>query len=244
MKMKKLLNIKNLYSAAMLFFAFTILLKAQYKDGDLVKGSGDKIYIIEDGKACWVSSSDIFDALGLDWKKVKPVADYQLRNMPKDYIIVKGYDKPVYVLYYGIACEVTDLNTLALLGFDRKDIKRIPNSRLRKIPIEPILVKGNDDPVYAIVNGKACWIQSEDAFYALGYNMERIIKVSDNTLRRIPKAPLLLQGSDQKIYVVEKTKRHWIKTPAIFNRMGYDWDTILHVDNRNLKRIPEGKPIR
>ena len=244
MNLYMICNCRYIKSFVFIFFLFTTYTHAQYKDGDLVKGSGDKVYLIDKGKACWVSSSDIFDALGLDWKKVKPIADYQLKNLPKGWIIVQGYDKPVYVLYYGVACEVKDVRTLELLGFDRKEIKKVHRNTLRKIPIEPILVKGNDDPVYAVVNGKACWIQSEKAFYALGYDMNRIIKISDNTLRRLPKAPLLLQGSDQKIYLAEKDKRYWITTADVFNKMGYDWNTILRVDNRNLKNFPEGKPIK
>jgi hypothetical protein len=235
---------KNILWVIILFFTSIISLKAQVAEGNLVKGSKDPVYLIVNGKACWISSSELFGALGLDWKNVKKISDAELKKIPQDWLIIKGNDKPVYVINNGVACKISDIQTLILLGFDKNSIRKVSDEMLRKIPQQPILVKGSDDPIYLINNGQACWIQSEKIFNALGYDIKRVIRINDNILLKIAKSPLLLKGEDKKIYLTDKEKRYWITTEGLFNKLGYNWNAVLSIDNKYLKKIVEGEPIR
>ncbi|MCX6895165.1 MAG: hypothetical protein NTZ16_06650 [Verrucomicrobia bacterium] len=53
------------------------------KDGDLVKGSGDGIFLIKDGKRCGFSSAEAFNGKGYKWDKVVKISDADLEAIPE-----------------------------------------------------------------------------------------------------------------------------------------------------------------
>lgn len=234
----------NLFLTGIFFLLLNISTEAQIADGTLIKGSADAVYIIVNGKACWVSSQNIFNLLGLDWKNVKTIPDSELKNIPRGWLVVQGGGNAVYIVNYGIAFRITDVSTFTRLGFEKSQIRTVPEEKLKKIPQQPLLIKGNYAAVYLLDKGKLCWIPGEKIFKALGYDMKSVLKINDETIAKFSKTPLLIRGSDQKIFLVDKDKRYWISSAALFDKLGYDWNSIFLVSDIQLRNIQEGDPIR
>lgn len=234
----------KIYLIGVLLFLFTANTAAQFEEGALVKGSKNTVYLISKGKACWIPNDNIFNLLGLNWNKVKKVSDKNLVKIPKGWIIVKGRNEPLYIIDNGTACKVTNASTLKALGFDNNTIWNVPDEKLIKLAQRPLLVKGSDPSVYLIHNSKACWIPSESILKALGYEMKMVIQIPDKEMIQMPKSQLLLRGSGDKIYRAEDNKLRWINSAVLFNRLGYDWNSVLTVSDAQLKNIPEGEPIK
>ena len=53
------------------------------KDGDLIKGSGDGIFLIKDGKRCGFTSAEAFNGKGYKWDKVVKISDTDLEAIPE-----------------------------------------------------------------------------------------------------------------------------------------------------------------
>ena len=234
----------NIYLIGILLFLFAVNATAQFEEGALVKGSKEAVYLISKGKACWIPNESVFNLLGLNWNKVKKVSDKDLAKIPKGWIIVKGRNEPLYIIDNGTACKVTNTATLKALGFDSNSILNVQDEKLTKLPQRPLLVKGSDASVYLIHNSKACWIPSESILKGLGYEIKMVIQIQDKEMIQIPKSQLLLSGSSDKIYRIEDNKRRWITNAVLFNRLGYDWNSVLTVSDAQLKNIPEGEPLR
>jgi hypothetical protein len=54
----------------------------ELEDGDLVKGSDDRIYLIVDGVRSWIPTGEIFLALGYRWDRVRRIDDRKLDAIP------------------------------------------------------------------------------------------------------------------------------------------------------------------
>lgn len=235
---------RKTYLLITLLFLFVVNVHAQFKDGELVKGSKNAVYLISKGKACWIPNESVFNLLSLNWNKVKKVSDKDLAKMPKGWIIVKGRNEPLFIINNGFACKITNASMLKVLGLDNNSIWGVPDEKLNKLPQSQLLVKGNDNSVYLIYNSKACWIPSESILKALGYEMKMVIQIPDKEMIQMPKAQLLLKGSGDKIYRIENDKRRWINNAVLFARLGYDWNSVLAVSDTQLKNIPEGEPLK
>lgn len=61
---------------------FQAFLPTQIGDGDLVKGSTEKIYLIAGGVRRWIPSGDIFLAYGYRWDAVRQIDDRDLGSIP------------------------------------------------------------------------------------------------------------------------------------------------------------------
>lgn len=61
---------------------FQAFLSAKLEDGDLVKGAGEKIYLIENGIRRWIPTGEIFLAHGYRWDKVRQIDDRDLDAIP------------------------------------------------------------------------------------------------------------------------------------------------------------------
>ena len=122
------------------------------------------------------------------------------------------------------------------------------------------LVKGSSDNVYLVLNDYRHLIPSETTFNALGYTSNNILPLSDHVLNGIPErgpfpsvAPppghlryangTLVRGTRTNVYVVLNNYRYWIPDEAMFNAMGFKWNSILTLPDFVLNGIPEGTPF-
>ena len=74
--------------------------------------------------------------------------------------------------------------------------------------------------------------------------MKRAMKVKDDIISKISTSTFLVKGQDQKIYLVDKDKRYWISNANLFDRLGYDWNSVIPINQAQINNIPEGEPIR
>ncbi len=235
---------RKIYLLITLSFLLVVNVQAQFKDGELVKGNKNAVYLISKGKACWIPNESVFKLLNLNWNKVKKVSDKDLAKMPKGWIIVKGRNESLFIINNGFACKITNASMLKTLGLDNNFVWTVQDEKLNKFPQTQLLVKGNDASVYLIYNSRACWIPNESILKALGYEMKMVIQIPDKEMIQMPKAQLLLKGSGDKIYRIENDKRRWINNAVLFARLGYDWNSVLTVSDTQLKNIPEGEPLK
>ncbi|MBK8997979.1 MAG: hypothetical protein IPM35_19825 [Myxococcales bacterium] len=54
-----------------------------FSEGSLIKGSGPEVFLIENGQRRHVPDPATFDAMGLDWGKVRTVSDEELSRVPQ-----------------------------------------------------------------------------------------------------------------------------------------------------------------
>lgn len=51
-------------------------------DGTLVKGSNDRVYIIEAGQRRWITSAGVFEASNYNWNSIQTISDEVLNSIP------------------------------------------------------------------------------------------------------------------------------------------------------------------
>lgn len=60
-----------------------ILPRQEIKEGDLVQGTGPKVYLIERGRRRRVPDPDTFESMGFAWQRIKRLPDEQLKEIPE-----------------------------------------------------------------------------------------------------------------------------------------------------------------
>jgi ABC-2 type transport system ATP-binding protein len=66
--------------------------------------------------------------------------------------------------------------------------------------------------------------------------------------RHTPRGELVVRGladdpEGHKIYVVRDGRRHWVRERSWYDRSGYSWKDIDHLDDAVIRAIPEGEPL-
>jgi len=115
------------------------------------------------------------------------------------------------------------------------------------------LVKGNDETVYLVENGRLRPFPSATVFESCGYNWNSIVNVSANWLNRPggyligPGVTLcsgaLLKGSGPAVYAIENSAKRLICSGDVFTAMGYDWDDIRIAPDELLNALPNGSEL-
>ena len=62
---------------------FQVFPSAEIRDGDLIKGDMDRVYLIENGERRWVPTLEIFDAHGFAWDRVRVLQERDLARLPQ-----------------------------------------------------------------------------------------------------------------------------------------------------------------
>ena len=114
------------------------------------------------------------------------------------------------------------------------------------------LIKGAENKVYLIKNGKKRWITTAEAFVSSGYDWNNIITVFNEELNLYPdgeniyvgiKDGNLARGTGNEVYLIENGKKRWITTAEAFVSNGYDWGNIITVSEEELGAYEEGENI-
>ena len=104
---------------------------------------------------------------------------------------------------------------------------------------EGALVKGNNDAVFLISKGKACWIPNESVFNLLGLNWNKVKKVSDKDLAKIPKGWIIVKGRNEPLYIIDNGTACKVTNASTLKALGFDNNSIWSVPDEKLIKLPQ-----
>lgn len=111
------------------------------RDGLVLKGSGDRIYVLQGNEKRWVSSLAAFDHYGFAWDQVHQVDDAfldQFAEGPALHVLVKCPDSPhIYRLENDQKRWIKDIATFAAEGHVWEDVRFLSCQQLRNLPDGP-----------------------------------------------------------------------------------------------------------
>jgi hypothetical protein len=212
---------KKYYSLFLFLFLFSSLqtINAQVKDGDLIKGTKEHIYLVVEGKACWIPNMDVLTGLKLDPNSAKAMDDAKLNKLPKGWLVFKSESKKYYLNINGNAALIGDSLTFVATGISEKYLFPLQEKVISKLPSVPFIVKGKAAAKFLLVNGKVCPIPSDKIFKALGFDPASVTTINDKGIASLLKASLLVKGEGDKIYLIEKTNAAGLLPRKYLKRM-------------------------
>ncbi len=108
------------------------------RDGLVLKGSGDKIYVLENNQKRWITSLNAFEYFGYHWEQVNVVEDAfldQFENGRPLYVLLKCQSSShIYALEDGQKRWIKDIPTFEAEGFVWEDVKFVSCGELRRLP--------------------------------------------------------------------------------------------------------------
>lgn len=108
------------------------------RDGLVLKGTGEKIYVLEENKKRWITTLDAFDYYGYSWQQVRLVDDPFLNQFEDGrpiYLLLKCNNSPhIYALEDGHKRWIKDIPTFEANGFVWEDIRFVTCNHLRTLP--------------------------------------------------------------------------------------------------------------
>ena len=108
------------------------------RDGLVLQGSGEEIYVLEDNQKRWISSLDAFNYYGFRWEQVNRVDDDFLDQFPSGpalSILYKCRESPhVYAIENGVKRWIKDIPTFEGQGYVWEDVRTVSCSTLEEIP--------------------------------------------------------------------------------------------------------------
>jgi hypothetical protein len=108
------------------------------RDGLVLKGSGEEIYVLEDNHKRWISSLDAFEHYGYRWQQVNVVNDAfldQFPNGPALSILKKCATSPhVYAIENGVKRWIKDIPTFEAQGYVWEDVQIVSCTELENTP--------------------------------------------------------------------------------------------------------------
>jgi hypothetical protein len=108
------------------------------RDGLVLKGSSEKIYVLEDNQKRWITSLEAFDYFGYRWEQVNVVDDAFLGRFADGrplYVLLKCQTSPhIYALEDGQKRWIKDIPTFEAEEFVWDDVKFVSCGELRRLP--------------------------------------------------------------------------------------------------------------
>lgn len=127
---------------------------------------------------------------------------------------------------------------------DWRKIKIVEPEVLNSFPSSYLIkLKGDNRVYYISANGLKKHIINENVFYSYNNRWEDIIEVNNTEFNSYEDVKLIKLKGDFKIFLLEnKTKRH-ITSPAVFKRLGFNWNKILEINMVEFNEYRDGVPV-
>ena len=108
------------------------------RDGLVIKGSGERIYVLENNQKRWITTLDAFEWHGYRWEQVNEVEDSFLNRFEDGrpiYVLLKCEQSPhIYALEDGQKRWIQDIPTFEAEGFVWEDVRFVSCDQLRNMP--------------------------------------------------------------------------------------------------------------
>jgi hypothetical protein len=108
------------------------------RDGLVLKGSGEEIYVLENNQRRWITSLDAFEWYGYRWEQVREVDDAFLNEFAEGrpiHLLLKCSASPhIYALEDGQKRWIKDIPTFEARQYLWEDIKFVNCGYLRNLP--------------------------------------------------------------------------------------------------------------
>lgn len=113
-------------------------------EGVLIKGTSEKVYVVENGLKRWIKTADIFNKLGYSWANIALVSENLLNNIPPgkeigstsqypDGTLIRSNGPPVYLIEKGVRRWIPNPQIFETNGFRWKNIIKISDKILNRI---------------------------------------------------------------------------------------------------------------
>jgi dolichol-phosphate mannosyltransferase len=169
-----------------------------FRDGTLLKGSKESVYVIEHGLKRCILSFEVFKQLGYHWENVIIVPDTALEEIKygpnltlkarrPDGTLVKGRDKPIYLLQDGQKRWFPSPQAFISWGYQWDQVITIDDTELESYPLgEPVIPQTS--------------FYLKDIQEAIRVNLRAEEVPDDRFLTRLPQ---LIEGVANKIHLKE-----------------------------------------
>jgi len=216
-----------------------------YPDGSLLQKFDDPtVYYLENGKKRALSmSGEEFIKMGFKVEDLKNVFESDL----------KIYDDSAIIKYGPDGSLLSDKN--GNIYFIEKGQKRkFTSARLFEYLLDMIYPDGTlvmndkDNKVYLIKNKQRREITSLVLFDILNYEWGNVIPITEDemdhfptgTKMTYPNGTLIKAKDSAAIYLVENGKKREFTSLTLFEKLGYNWDDVISIENEEIDNHPPG----
>jgi hypothetical protein len=184
-------------------------------NGNLLRGTGPEVYVMQGGAKRHITSSAALSACGYGWDAVRIIPDASLNAIPTGSAlsgppcplfvppsgaIVRSGGPEIYVMRVGLKRHIPNLATFEASGLLWGNVNVIADSALNTIPTGDALLD-------ALADGN------------------------------------LLRGTGPEVYAMEGGARRHVTSPTALSGCGYGWDAVRVIPNVFLNAIATGIPL-
>ncbi|MBU3901665.1 N-acetylmuramoyl-L-alanine amidase, partial [Patescibacteria group bacterium] len=223
---------------------------------------GTKVYLMQGGKKHWVTSGELFNFLGLSWKKVKQVGLAETEKyLEGDYLkysdgtlLRDAAQATVYLIKDGQKHEFVSAQSFlkggrkwsSIILTSGSELALYPSGEIVKYADGTLIKSASGETVYLVDKGLIKPILSVEIFQNLHFKWEQILIVSDQELAYYAKSDpvkyldgTLLRAKDENtVYLIANGTPQPVDA-AIFKARKYKWSQVLVIaqaDFNNLYR--------
>lgn len=178
-------------------------------------------------------------------------------------LITSPNTKSVFLLENGQKRPIVNVAIFEARGYKWENVITVEDSELNLYatgdPIntypEGTLLKGSDNKIYIIVDGKKRYITGPSIFTSLGYNWLDVVSVTDSHLTLYTNGvdisstathvdgALVKATGGSSIFLLQNGKKRGIVSPQIFDAWGYKWNKVIAISQTELDTYANGDLI-
>lgn len=229
--------------------ASTTVSTQSISEGSLVGTVNDsKVYVIEEGKKRWIKTAEEFNQKGYKWENIQRVA-LDVLNAYADYeqqvsLIRAANESKVYKIIGNKKLWIPTIDAFNKMGNRWEDIQNVTKSEEEQYPRLKLVKLADDEKIYYLTEGGyKKYIPSMEVFNSYNNKLEDVAEISAVELDAYPDVALIKEEKGYKVYKLENGAKRWIKTAAVFNKLGFDWNAIAPVNAVEFNSYSEGDAI-
>lgn len=247
--------------------SFQTLASADVFEGELVKGSGANVYLIEKGKKRLIVTAQIFESHGWQWSKIFTLSEEKLNGYPLEENValgrqgqlVKGSSSRIYLITQDKKRPILSATAFESHGFKWSEIISLSEAELDTYPESAnlslilknsrCLAKLEHNPnVWLIEKEVRRYLRSREIFESYQLRWQDIQTIDSSEMASYPLCRLIKSPSSPNIYYLNSAlEKRWLSSIQALNAwadtLDYDQQKIIEVNQQELESYETGQNI-
>lgn len=219
------------------------------------KNGGHKVYIVNNGKKQWITTSKVFNKNGCKWENIYGLAGEDIDSLEDGedikgsgvYKLIKSKNgNKVYAVKGNRRLWIPTAEAFDKNGYKWEDVAEVDDGEMSAYVDIKLIKEANSPRIYYVYSGISArrWMPTAEIFLSYSNKWEDIETVDKAELDGYSDIKLIRKIGDYKVYYLENGVKRHITSPSVFALNGFNWNNIVGVNEIEFNHYKIGEDLK
>ncbi|MCK4892177.1 MAG: hypothetical protein KAS78_05915, partial [Candidatus Pacebacteria bacterium] len=219
------------------------------------KNGGHKVYVVNNNKKQWITTSKVFNSKGYKWENVYGLTSEDIDGLENGgdikssgaYKLIKSKNgNKIYVVKGNRRLWIPTAEAFNKNGYEWENVVEVGDGEMNAYADIKLIKEANSPKIYYVYSGISMkrWMPTAEIFLSYSNKWEDIETIDKAEMDGYSDVKLIKKIGGYEVYYLENGVKRHIISPSVFASNGFNWNNIVGVNEIEFNHYQVGKDLK